>query len=37
MDDVDGAYRSCTSLGIDPARLKSSVTESWSWLESLRT
>jgi c-di-GMP phosphodiesterase len=37
MDDVDGAFRSCTSLGIDPARLKSSVTESWSWLESLRT
>jgi len=37
LDDVEAAYRSCSSLGIDPARLKSSVTESWSWLESLRT
>jgi EAL and modified HD-GYP domain-containing signal transduction protein len=36
-DDIEAVYRSCKSLGIDPDRLRSSVTESWSWLESLRT
>ena len=35
-DDVAAVYRVCDSLGIDPARLKASVTESWSWIESLR-
>jgi EAL and modified HD-GYP domain-containing signal transduction protein len=37
VDDAAAVYRSCDALGIDPARLRASVTESWAWVESLRS